>query len=33
MTYVEALGIVQDYERGKNIPYNLYSDAMDIIWQ
>lgn len=33
MTYVEALGIVQDYERGKNIPYNLYSDAMDIVWQ
>lgn len=33
MTYVEALGIVQDYEKGKNIPYNLYSDAMEIIWQ
>ena len=33
MTYVEALGIVQDYEKGKNIPDNLYSDAMEIIWQ
>lgn len=33
MTYVEALGIVQDYEEGKNIPYNLYNDAMEIIWQ
>lgn len=33
MAYVEALGIVQDYEKGKNIPYNLYSDAMEIIWQ
>lgn len=33
MTYAEALGIVQDYEKGKNIPYNLYSDAMEIIWQ
>ena len=33
MTCAEAIGIVQDYENGKNIPYGLYSDAMDILWQ
>lgn len=33
MTHAEALGIVQDYENDKNIPYNLYSDAIDILWQ
>ena len=33
MTSAEAKGIVRDYEKGKNIPYDLYSDAMDILWQ
>lgn len=33
MTCAEAIGIVRDYENGKNIPYGLYSDAMDILWQ
>nr|DAO31201.1 MAG TPA: hypothetical protein [Crassvirales sp.] len=33
MTCAEAIGIVHDYENGKNIPYDLYSDAMDILWQ
>lgn len=32
MTYQEAYGIVQDYENGKNISYNKYSEAMDILW-
>ncbi len=32
MTYQEAYGIVQDYNEGKNVPYNKYSEAMDILW-
>lgn len=32
MTCAEAIGIVCDYENGKNMPYDLYSDAMYILW-
>lgn len=33
MTCAEAIGIVNDYENGKNISYAKYSEAMDVLWK
>ncbi len=33
MTCAEAIGIVHDYENGKNISYDKYDEAMDILWK
>lgn len=33
MTCAEAIGIVHDYENGKNVPYSKYDEAMDVLWQ
>ena len=33
MTCAEAIGIVRDYEDGKNVSYAKYSEAMNVLWK